>query len=165
VAEVRAIALAATAVLLPTAAASPPPLLIWNVSASVPIGLYLVVPNGRTRAGDIAAVRLPDEAGRLAAGRGYLPLDMPLLKPVAAVSGDEVCAAEDALVINGKPAARRYRNDTAGRPLPAWNGCIRLSEDQVFLLARASRSSFDSRYFGPVGRDRLIGRARLIWSA
>jgi type IV secretory pathway protease TraF len=48
--------------------------------------------------------------------------------------------------------------DTAGRPLPAWSGCIRLADTQVFVLA-ADPDSLDSRYFGPVDRAHVLGTA------
>lgn len=52
--------------------------------------------------------------------------------------------------------------DTAGRPLPAWSGCIRLPDTQVFVLA-ADPDSFDSRYFGPVDRANVLGTALPVW--
>ena len=49
-------------------------------------------------------------------------------------------------------------------PLPRWQGCRRLGADELFLIATDSAASFDSRYFGPVTRDRVIGRALPVWT-
>lgn len=76
------------------ALARPAPWLVWNASASAPIGLYRVLP-GKPASGDLVLVRTPDSARQLAAERGYLPHDVPLVKRVAALDGDTVCAAND----------------------------------------------------------------------
>jgi conjugative transfer signal peptidase TraF len=161
----RAAAIGASALLAATIVAPPPPLLVWNASASMPVGLYFVAPGKSVHVGDIVAARLPDRAGRLAAHRRYLPFGLPIVKPVAAAAGDQICAIGGALFVNGMRTATRLRRDGKGRPLPAWTGCIRLGTRQLFLLANRSRASFDSRYFGPIGQDLVIGPARLIWAA
>ena len=40
-----------------------PTLILWNASASVPTGLYIVQPNARLRAGDLAVTELPAGVG------------------------------------------------------------------------------------------------------
>lgn len=154
-------ALAAIACLL-TTLWRPPPLLLWNVSSSVPRGLYLVLPGVRAKRGDLVVAWLPRRARTLAAQRGYLPANVPLLKPVAATAGARVCARAREIRIDGHIAAVRRGADLKGRPLPYWNGCIRLNADQVFLLSRNPRS-FDGRYFGPVQNSQITGRAVHPW--
>lgn len=97
------------------------PILVWNSSASAPVGLYLVLPETRLRTGDMVLVRPPDAIADLATRRGYLPRGVPLIKGVAAVGGDEVCAHGDELSINGDVVAQRLKTDSSGRPLP-WCG-------------------------------------------
>ena len=156
-----AFALAATGA---TVVAPPPPLLVWNVSASAPRGLYAVLPGHAPDKGAMVVARLPEPVRRLAARRHYLPLGVPVVKRVAASEGDQVCATGLMLSINGRRAAKRLRADPSGRPLPDWHGCIRLLAHQVLLLSPAARS-FDGRYFGPTDRADIIGTARLIWRA
>lgn len=46
-------------------------------------------------------------------------------------------------------------------------GCChtgRLRANELFLLSETSDASFDSRYFGPITVDRVIGRARPLWT-
>ena len=99
----------------------------------------------------------------MAAERQYLPSGVPLVKQVAAVDGDRVCALGEAIFINGRLVASRYLRDPAGRDLPVWTGCADLGAGEVFVLNPASRQAFDGRYFGITRADEIIGKARLIW--
>ena len=64
---------------------------IWNASASVPVGLYRIVPADRLDVTDLAVVMPPDDLAGFLDQRGYLPRGLPLLKRVLALSGTEVC--------------------------------------------------------------------------
>jgi conjugative transfer signal peptidase TraF len=101
---------------------------------------------------------------QLAAERGYLPQNVPLVKRVAALGGDIVCAAGDVISINGRAVAQRLARDRLGRPLPGWTGCQTLDPDDVFLLMENVAGSFDGRYFGPVRRAAIIGRLAPLWT-
>lgn len=141
-----------------TAAIPPRPMLIWNASASVPRGLYAVTRIGRPAPGDMVVARLPRRWRAMAARRGYLPIGVPLVKRVAAVAGERVCAKGAQVRIGGRVAARRLSRDARGRTLPWWRGCVTLRPGEVFLLSPAP-DSFDGRYFGPVSREDLVGKA------
>ena len=52
--------------------------------------------------------------------------------------------------------------DQLARPMPVWQGCRTLRTEEVFLLADHSLS-FDSRYFGPLQTQHIVGRATLLW--
>jgi len=140
----------------------PAPRLVWNASASAPIGLYLVAPAADPKLGDMVIARLPERFRRLAAVRHYLPLGVPLVKRVAAQSGQRVCAAGPDILIDGKQVATRRAVDGRGRAMPAWRGCVRLHGGELFLL-NPDPASFDGRYFGVTERDDVIGTARLLW--
>ena len=132
------------------------PLLVWNASASAPIGLYRVT-SGAPERGDLVLISPPKSIAKLAAERRYLPAGVPLIKRIAAVGGDDVCAFDGAIIINGKIVAHQPERDRAGRPMPRWNECRALVGDEFFLLLTPA-DSFDSRYFGPVPRAQIIGR-------
>lgn len=142
----------------------PAPRLLWNASASAPVGLYLVDPASLPARGDLVIAWPPETARRLAAGRNYLPANVPLVKRVAAVQGDLVCARGTRIAINGITVAARQAVDGLGRALPQWQGCFRLGQGAYFLLMREHADSFDGRYFGAVGAGNLVGRARLLWA-
>ena len=157
-----AVALAGIALVGFSAIAYPRPRLIWNASASAPIGLYRVV-SGAPERGDFVLVRIPKSIEKLAAIRGYLPAGVPLIKRIAAVAGDDVCAFNGAIIVNGEIVVRQHDVDRAGRPLPRWNECRELVQGEFFLLGDAP-DSFDSRYFGPVSSARVIGRLAPLWT-
>src|SRR5262245_51208589 len=84
------------------------PRLVWNASASVPVGLYRLEAR-MPRAGELAVVRLPPAVHALATERGYLGADALLIKPVGAGPGDVVCRRARVVSVNGRIAARvRY---------------------------------------------------------
>jgi type IV secretory pathway protease TraF len=68
------------------------------------------------------------------------------------------------VTIDGRDVAAALRHDRFGRPLPSWSGCRRLGTEELFLIAPNSAASFDSRYFGPVTRAQVIGRALPVWT-
>lgn len=139
------------------------PLLVWNTTASAPVGLYLSLPERRPAVGDWVFVRPPDGlAGALAAG-GYLPAGALLLKRIAAVAPSVVCRLGLQVVIGGKAAALALARDRLGRPLPAWRGCRCLAPSEIFLL-NPEPHSLDSRYFGPLPARLIVGRATPIWT-
>lgn len=134
------------------------PLLIWNASPSIPLGLYRLQPTSRLGTGDIVAYRPGPELSAAFAARGYLPEGLPLLKPIAATAPSVVCRSGNQVVIDGRAVAEALQKDAANRPLPRWKGCVRLGPNQIFLLAGDVPDALDSRYFGPVDRRDLLGR-------
>jgi conjugative transfer signal peptidase TraF len=139
------------------------PLLVWNASSSSRIGLYLVSSSASPGRGEMVVAWPPPAARRLAAVRGYLPDGVPLVKTVAGVGGDRVCAAGPRIFIDGRPAAIRRSSDALARPMPWWSGCRRLARHELFLLSPRAPLAFDGRYFGVTRASELVGRARLLW--
>ncbi|MCM8731982.1 S26 family signal peptidase [Hephaestia sp. GCM10023244] len=138
------------------------PRVIWNPSASAPIGFWRIDPHAAVDVGDMVLVRPPLPVRRLAAERRYLPMNVPLLKRIAAANGDKVCTLGATLYINERAAATRLAADWKGRSLPWWRGCRRLGRDEVLLLNDATES-FDGRYFGPLPTTVVIGEATPLW--
>ncbi len=164
----RRIATGATVLILgcalgATLIAPPAPRLLWNASASSPVGLYAVSPGAEIGRGDWVVVRTPEVVRDLAARRHYLPANVPLVKRVAAIAGQRICASGARIDIDGIPAAPRLGRDPQGRPLPQWQGCRTLARDQLLVLGSAP-GSFDGRYFGPVTGTAVIGRAVPLWT-
>jgi conjugative transfer signal peptidase TraF len=140
-----------------------PTLLVWNASASAPVGLYAVSNGPAVRRGDMVIAWAPRPARSLAASRRYLPANVPLVKRVAAISGDLVCANGPRVRINGRLAAFRRRHDPSLRLMPWWEGCRKIGQGELFLLMDSSLS-FDGRYFGISRMEDLVGRAKLLWA-
>lgn len=131
--------------------------LVWNTSASVPIGLYVIVPRP-PHIGDYVLVRLSGLPRALAERRRYIGPSMPLLKRIAAREGDRVCRWGRVIWIAGQQLVIALASDRGGRRLPVWQGCRQLQRGQLFVLGTHAES-FDSRYFGPVARDQIVGAA------
>lgn len=142
----------------------PAPFLVYNASASAPLGLYRLVTADRIDRGDLVLSHLPSAAARLAADRHYLPLSVPVVKRIAGLAGDLVCADSGIVVINDRIVAETLLVDRAGRPLPAWRGCRMLAHGEVFLLMADVPASFDGRYFGPTLSAEIIGRLVPLWT-
>lgn len=159
-----ALGAAGIALVLITAIAKPAPRLVWNASQSAAIGLYAVDPGADPERGDTVIAWPPPTMRELAATRHYLPRNVPLVKRVAAVGGDYVCAIGEAVFVDGRLAVHRLEADAKGRPLPWWTGCTLLESDQYLLLMDGVPHSFDGRYFGTVGRDAIVGKANLLWA-
>lgn len=143
---------------------SPSPRLVWNASASAPIGLYWVEPNMPIRRGDLVLATLPETMRWLAADRAYLPSNVPLVKRIEALSGDTICAVGEDIFVNGRKVAQRLKADGQGRVLPVWQGCRLLVSNEVFLLMEGVPDSFDGRYFGAVETRNIVGRLVPLWT-
>jgi conjugative transfer signal peptidase TraF len=137
---------------------------VWNASASVPLGLYRITPDARPLIGELVAVRPSPELNRFMAERQYVEANALLVKPVAALAGARICRNGARVTIDARTVAAALPRDRFGRALPRWSGCRRLAANQVFLIAPAHRDSFDSRYFGPVDRRQIVGRALPLWT-
>lgn len=151
----------AVVVLLASSLQDTKPRLVWNASASVPPGLYWIESDSGRR-GDLVLIRLPRRIADLADRRGYLPKSAYLIKFITGVTGDRVCRSGDRVFVNGVCRARALSRDKQHRPLPVWHGCYRLARGQVFVLT-SEPDSFDSRYFGALSHQHIVGRGVRIW--
>ena len=141
----------------------PAPKLVWNASASVPIGLYAINPIDGIQSGDLVLVLPPEAVARYLDQRGYLPLGVPILKHVLALPGQSVCRVERTIIVDGVAVGDALDRDHQGRGLPAWQGCRIIAHDEVFLMNGRSAFSFDGRYFGPLPASTIVGRAAPLW--
>lgn len=142
---------------------SPGPLLLWNASASAPIGLYAIDRNIQPRRGSLVVYRPSPAIAHYLARHQYLPSGVPLLKVVAALPGDHVCRFDRVLTINAKPVAVAKSRDRSGRKLPTWHGCMRLADNELLLLNTAP-DSLDGRYFGVMPDDGILGHAHPLFT-
>jgi len=147
---------------LPSVVASPP-VLLWNASASVPIGLYAVHRPAKLHVGDIVIARPPEPLARYLDARRSLPEGVPLVKPIAALAGQTICRIGRLVSVDGVTSAEGQDHDRDGRPLPIWQGCRILASGEVFLMNSAQPDSLDGRYFGPLPLSIVIGRATPLW--
>lgn len=160
-----AVSLLASCALMSTLASKHDPLLVWNASASVPIGLYAVRPLDVLVVTDLVVARPPAPLGSWLAERGYLPQGAPLIKRVAGLPGQKICREGASVTIDGIAMAEARERDYAGRPLPQWRGCFVLRPGEIFLLNWDAPGSLDGRYFGAFPVSAVIGRAAPLWTS
>jgi len=134
------------------------PLIIYNLSPSVPQGFYVRLARA-PQTGDFVTIASVDVAADYAALRGFADPTDRFIKRIAATSGQTVCAAGDSVSIDGRLAAVRSSRDSEGRSLPSWSGCRTLDADEVFLLGDTA-DSFDGRYWGPTRLQSISG----VWT-
>jgi len=73
-------------------ATKPVPRLLWNTSASVPIGFYSVEPVNQLAVTNLVVAMPPSSLATFLAERGYVPLGVPLIKRILAFPGQTVCS-------------------------------------------------------------------------
>jgi len=139
----------------------------WNVTASMPIGLYWVTarPHVLTR-GMLVAVCAPPVAAKQGRERGYLghgPCEdnsEPLLKTIAGVAGDTITESSDGVRVNGRllPNSRALAADRAGRALTSAPDSRQLLPAGTFWAYADHPRSWDSRYWGAVPSQNVIAQ-------
>lgn len=144
-----------------------------NSTSSLPIGVWKVDTLTKpVQRGQVVNVR-PAERPifQMALSRHYLAWGLcpggyaSLLKPVAAIPGDQVEVSSEGIAVNGflLPNSKGAIVDSVGRPLqPFESGTYTVPARTVWLVSRNARS-FDSRYFGPMPIENILGTAKPIW--
>ena len=133
--------------------------LVWNVSASAPIGLYRIEPAERLEVPDLVAVMPPEPLEDFMVERGYIGRDVPILKRVLGLPGQRVCRTGRAITVDGIEMGQALDRDRLERLLPVWSGCRVVADDELVLMNWEVRDSLDGRYFGPLPATTVIGRA------
>ena len=140
------------------------PSYIWNVSESVPVGLYRLQPVERLSVTELVVIRPPEPLGTFLDLNGFLPIGVPMLKRILALPGQTVCRTGLTVAVDDIEMGQARKRDARGRPLPVWQGCLVLSGDEIFVMNWQSADSFDGRYFGPIPSSAVIGEAIPVWT-
>ncbi|GAB5377756.1 MAG: hypothetical protein AcusKO_42180 [Acuticoccus sp.] len=90
-----------------------PKKLIYNASASAPIGLYWL-DNRPLKRCDLVLVHVPKRMRDLVQQRGYLPPNTPLLKRVVGIEGDRICRRRATILVNGSVVAEALEETNWG---------------------------------------------------
>ena len=155
---------AATAVIDTMLGPKPAPRFVWNVSESVPIGLYRVQPARDLIVTTLVVAYPPEPLASFLNDGGYLPRDVPLIKHILALPGQTVCRTGPAIAVDGIEMGVARERDHRGRELPVWEGCRVVAGDEVFLMNWDAPASLDGRYFGPIPLHAIVGRAVPFWT-
>ncbi len=86
----------------------------------------------------------------------------PLIKRVIGLPGDELELRDGKVYVDGSPLEEPYlKRDTCkpGLPKTCSFGPVTVPKDHYFMMGDNRTNSFDSRFFGPVPEDDVLGEA------
>lgn len=81
----------------------------------------------------------------------------PLIKRVVGLPGERVAVRDGTLRVDGEPQDEPYLGRNA-RSVPDF-GPVTVPEEHVFVMGDNRNYSIDSRYYGPVPQENIIGEA------
>ena len=150
----------------------------YDYGIRLPVLNTKIIDNGTPQRGDIVVFRYPDDPS------------IPFIKRIVGLPGDHIAYYDKTLYINGRPMLQeslgRYRVNSADKQM---DGALHKLEDleglkheillmndrfsyefettvpdgQYFVLGDNRDNSKDSRYWGFLPDDNLMGRAFMIW--
>ncbi len=161
---ILAVALLAVIGIAATSATDMPLRLVWNATASAPVGFYTIEPADRIEVPELIAIMPPEPLAGFMVGRGYVGRGVPLLKRVVGLPGQRVCRTRHTITVDGVEMGDALERDRMGRALPVWQGCRVIADGQLLLMNIDVPDSLDGRYFGPVPASAVIGRALPLWT-
>lgn len=82
----------------------------------------------------------------------------PLIKRIVGLPGDEIEVKKRTLYVNGERQVEPYVNER-GRKRQGRYGPTTVPKDHVFVMGDNRGNSLDSRVYGPVPEEKLIGEA------
>jgi conjugative transfer signal peptidase TraF len=144
----------------------------WNPTSSLPPGLYRVVSADTDT--NLIAFCPTGSAQQDSILRGYRPKGMqcadhyaPIMKPIAARSGDIVTVTKKGISVNGKalPNTQQFAADNKKRAMNVWpEGTYAVAPGTVWVLSTYSKYSYDSRYYGPIELSQVIAHVKPLWT-
>lgn len=137
-----------------------------NYTNSMPIGFYKKTHAANIKDGDLVAVCLPNHIADIGLKNHYIAHgtcsngSTPILKKVIAIAGDSVSVNNYFMTVNGLSyPAPRLRTDRRHQAVQKiiQNGYYPHTQFYWLYGANDPSHSWDSRYYGGVSRDHIIG--------
>ena len=128
-----------------------PKILIYNATASVPVGWYIKLPMSNLEIGDYVVFDPPAEVKDFVLDRGYMTENELMMKQVGGLAGDHYCVIQSTheFYAKGKYIGQVAKKDGQDRDLPVLDGDFVVPAGK-FLPITTHPFSFDGRYFGSV---------------
>jgi len=127
-----------------------------NPTASQPYRFFIILKGQPAQRGDLVAFRFP--------GSRYYKEGVLFVKEVEGLPGDRLEIRNDRTVtLNGRYLDTVRATDSQGKAVDPYlfNGVI---PDGAYFLYSPARNSYDSRYYGLIGKERFIGKVVPLFS-
>lgn len=102
--------------------------------------------------GDVVLFHPPDRAREIYAG---LDPKVPFMFRVVGLPGETIAIKQGKVYINNQPLTEPYITQPATEDLPS----TQVPANSFIVLGDNRNNAFDSRYWGAVPRDRILGKA------
>jgi conjugative transfer signal peptidase TraF len=166
------LAIGAILIALLAAATRTDGLIFVATDSSCPIGIYQVVHQPPAR-GELVEACLPEAIASYGMARGYIASGEcpngaePVIKVIGALAGDRVDLSPAEIRVNGTAfpqSATRLRDsrERGVRSLP--RGSYETRANDVWLFGLHDARSWDSRYFGPVPINAVLGAVEPVFT-
>jgi conjugative transfer signal peptidase TraF len=146
--------------------------ILVGTDSSCPIGIYHVVHKPLAR-DELVEACLPDAIASYGMARGYLASGEcpngaePVIKVIGALAGDRVDLLPDEIRVNGTafPQSATRLRDSRGRAVRTLpRGSYETRADDAWLFGLHDARSWDSRYFGPVPVNAVLGAVEPVFT-
>src|SRR5690606_33152373 len=132
--RVLTVTVLAVSVIAAMSAVDMPTRLIWNATASAPIGVYTVVPAEPIDVPELVAFVPPEPLAVFMVERGYIARGVPLLTRVVGLFGQRVCRIGRTIAVDGAEMGKALERDRSGRELPVWQVCRAIRDREIFIM-------------------------------
>lgn len=124
------------------------PWLLLNMTPSIPMGIYRIQKRVDIEVEDLIVFRFNERW---------------LIKEVIGVAGDVFCVTQEGdFTLNGKRFGVALERTRPGKRLKRQVGCQPVAHEEWVVFGYGDRS-FDSRYFGAVKQQAILGKAVPFW--
>jgi signal peptidase I len=118
-------------------------------------------PRSAESAGDQCEAAAVQRRGQVCPAAGSAPADTTFIKRVVAGPGDQLKVVDGVPIVNGDRVEGDWQTIPCGScDFPT---AITVPDDEYFLMGDNRPDSDDSRFWGPVPRDWIIGKAVLTY--
>ena len=139
--------------------------LIFNATPSKPLGFYRLKKKDVFEQGDLVMFSVPAGIEELVRTRNYIPPKGHLMKNIIGGAGDTYCIHDQKFYVGDKLIGPIFATDSKNRPLPQHAaGCHKVPPEYMLIGIAEIERSFDSRYFGPVPTNTILGIAEPLWT-